>query len=118
LALCTRWFASKNGWKEKVLHNFRGGKDGQDPWTGVALDNSGNIYGTSAQGGQWNAGTVYELQPQAGRAWYKEMVLWSFDSSDGNLPEGGLVLDSAGDLYGTTSGGGAYSWGVVFKLVP
>lgn len=110
--------ASKNGWKEKVLHNFRGGKDGQDPRTGVALDNSGNIYGTSAQGGQWNAGTVYELQPQAGRASYKEMVLWSFDSSDGNLPEGGLVLDSAGDLYGTTSGGGAYSWGVVFKLVP
>ncbi len=116
------------GWTETILHSFSyNGKDGNNPEAGLILDSVGNLYGTTAFGGgsgamcgtgQNGCGTVFELSPIAGKGW-KETILHRFldKDEDGEIPEGTLVIDAAGNLYGTTSEGG-YSWGVVFELTP
>jgi hypothetical protein len=67
-------------------------------------------------------GSVYELTPVAGKNVYREKVLWSFDGLDGEYPVAGLILDSAGNLYGTTCCGGPQAQGplggVVFEVAP
>jgi uncharacterized repeat protein (TIGR03803 family) len=103
---------------EKVIHSFLGGPDGNDPTAGVIFVN-GHMYGTTRFGGKYLAGTVYELRPR--RNSWKERVLYMFTGgSDGSLPEGGLVADASGNLYGTTLGGGSgcggYGCGTVFEL--
>src|ERR1700690_656741 len=72
------------GWaanKEKVLYSFQGGNDGDDPYAGLILDGSGNLYGTTAYGGTGSCssgcGTVFELSPNGGGGW-TETVLYSF----------------------------------------
>ncbi len=106
------------GWTEKVLHNFNlNGRDGANPFSGgLIFDASGNLYGTTYQGGVYNKGTVFELTPQTDGGW-TEKVLHSFNPNgkDGTGPLGLLTLDGAGNLYGT-AGGGAYSDGTVFEL--
>jgi uncharacterized repeat protein (TIGR03803 family) len=118
-------------WKEKVLHKFTGGKDGGRPYVGLIFDQAGNLYGTTAGGGNVNCdspygcGTVFKLSPNADGSW-KEKVLHKFTGGkDGNLPSGGLIFDAEGNLYGTTANGGNLSYcvhhagcGVVFKLTP
>lgn len=105
-------------WTEKILHYFRGYQNSPSfPQGGVVLDAAGNIYGTSGAGGYYQRGTIYELVP-TGTGQYEETILWSFDPTTGNFPEGSLILDSSGNLYGTTGAGGADSVGVVFELVP
>jgi uncharacterized repeat protein (TIGR03803 family) len=112
-------------WTEKVLHTFAG-TDGQQPWSGLALDSSGNLYGTTEWGGAHGVGTVFELSPEANGAW-KEKVLHSFqrNGTDGAYPRAGLTLDAAGNLYGTTYGGGVlyhgcgfWGCGTAFELSP
>jgi len=116
--------AGKKGkWTERILHSFKNApKDGGWPAAGVIFDPAGNIYGTTEYGGKYEAGSVYELTPIAGKDSYKEKVLWSFDVTDGYAPVAGLILDSAGNLYGTTCCGGPQSQGpfggVVFEVVP
>jgi len=111
------------GWKETVLHNFSNfGRDGTFPWAGLVLDVHGNLYGTTAAGGAFpESGTVFELSPKAGGGW-KETVLHNFNgtvgNTDGNTPMAGLILDAAGNLYGTTYFGGAHGLGRVFELSP
>ncbi len=101
-------------WKETVLYQFTGGADGAHPLYGDLLfDQAGNIYGTTYSGGT-GYGTVYELTP-SGSGW-TENVLHYFSGSDGALPYGGVVLDSAGNLYGTAAWGGTNNCGVVFQL--
>lgn len=108
------------GWAETVLYSFAGGIiDGQTPYSEVIFDGSGNLYGTTANGGIYQGGTAFELSPSAG-GWI-ETILHSFaiDGADGTNPVGGLVFDAAGNLYGTTSSGGAnLAAGTVFKLAP
>ncbi len=105
-------------WTETVLHAF-GGADGAGPEAGIVLDAAGNIYGTAANGGSANDGTVFRLAPPApGQTAWTATVLHSFRGTDGNAPVGGLTRDSAGNLYGTTEDGGAYDFGAVFKLAP
>lgn len=108
------------GWTQKILHNFRhNGTEGYQPYAGLALDAAGNLYGTTRSGGAYNYGTVFELTPQVGGTW-TEKLLHSFNSngSDGIFPFSSLVLDAAGNLYGTTFEGGAYEVGIVFELMP
>jgi hypothetical protein len=95
---------------ETVLFNFNhANNEGASPWGNLIFDASGNLYGTTASGpGTFDArGTVFELTPAAGGGW-TENVLYSFDgASDGLQPFGGLIFDSAGNLYGTTMTAGA-----------
>ena len=107
-------------WSEKILHSFiENGKDGNFPLDNLIFDTAGNLYGTTWAGGTHNLGTIFELTPQAGGGWI-ESVLHSFgaDGKDGNTPYAGLTFDAAGNLYGTTSAGGAYNLGTVFQLAP
>lgn len=104
-------------WAETVLYRFTGLGDGLQPTTSVVFDRAGNLYGTTPQGGPYGYGDVYELSP-SGNGW-SESVLWNFtDGSDGRWPECSLVVDSAGNLYGTTPTGGLNSMGAVFELSP
>jgi len=100
--------------KEKVLHNFTGGADGGYPYYGgLVRDKAGNLYGTTSFGGaNQYFGTVFKVN-KAGQ----QTVLYSFTGQlDGGQPNASVILDSAGNLYGTTVGGGAAGHGTVFKL--
>jgi uncharacterized repeat protein (TIGR03803 family) len=88
------------------------------PEYGVVFDSAGHLYGTTSQGGAYEFGNVFELSPGAGGMW---MVSFPYDftgGSDGRFPQGQLTVDSNGNLYGSTSAGGAYGFGVVFQLAP
>jgi uncharacterized repeat protein (TIGR03803 family) len=103
---------SKSG-NETVLYSFTGGADGGHPYAGLVMDAKGNLYGTTFDGGASNAGTVFKLN-RAG----KETVLHSFGGSpDGANPYAGVVMDLVGNLYGTTTSGGAFNnAGTIFKV--
>lgn len=109
---------SNGTWKEIVLHSFSG-SDGLNPATRVTLDSSGNLYGVTGAGGANNQGVVYKLSHSKSK--WTETVLHSFTGgSDGGDPwdRGGLSLDGAGNIYGTTYGGGSNNAGTVFEIVP
>jgi uncharacterized repeat protein (TIGR03803 family) len=120
---------STNGgkWTESVLWSFGDGTDGFSPAAGLIMDGGGNLYGTTAAGGAFSAGTVFEVSPPSaiGGSW-TESVLWSFGSgADSSEPFAGLIVDKSGNLYGTTSAGGAYGEsatthgdGTAFELTP
>jgi uncharacterized repeat protein (TIGR03803 family) len=109
--------AAGGGWTEQVLHNFNG--DGYIPLAGLVMDAAGNLYGTTEGGDQNHPyGMVFELTPVAGGGWTAQ-VIHDFNRDDGADPWfGSLILDGAGNLYGTTLQGGAYNVGVVFELMP
>jgi uncharacterized repeat protein (TIGR03803 family) len=107
-----------------VLYTFTGSLDGGIPVGTLTLDSAGNLYGTTAAGGVYGFGTIFELSPGA-----KEQTLYSFSVTgqfDGAQPVGGLILDAVGNLYGTTYyGGGGHCFdgftpgcGTVFELQP
>jgi hypothetical protein len=113
-------------WTEKVLHSFAGGTDGANPNGALVLDSAGAVYGTTSAGGNENGecgaggcGTVFELRPPPtkGGAWTEKMLHVFTDSGDGAGPNGGLIFDAKGVLYGTAGGGGSQGVGVVFRLV-
>jgi uncharacterized repeat protein (TIGR03803 family) len=98
--------------QETVLYSFTGEADGGQPYAGVIQDATGNLYGTTYQGGLGNHGVVYKLDVTG-----QETVLYSFTGEpDGDQPHGGVALDPAGNLYGTTFLGGTSDQGAVYKL--
>ena len=103
-------------WAERVLYSFRG-MDGGGSDAGVVFDTQGNLFGTTKYGGTHEMGTVYRLTPQTDGTWRKTK-LHNFKGVDGAYPVGGLILDAAGNLYGTTTSGGASGMGTVYKLWP
>jgi uncharacterized repeat protein (TIGR03803 family) len=105
-------------WTESVLYEFAGGSDGYWSSSGVILDAAGNLYGTTEYGGTGLQGTVYELSPASGGGW-THTVLHNFGGglTDGEIPEN-IILDAAGNLYGTTVGGGPNNRGTAFELSP
>lgn len=123
------------GWKFAILHKFSGGLGGSQPAGSFAMDAAGNLFGITRQGGIGakpclsTCGLVYELSPQPDGSWAFS-VLYNFQGNtvgDGKFPNAGLILDSAGNLYGTTGGGGLVTrraqcgsdgCGTVFKLTP
>lgn len=103
---------------ETVLYSFGAKKhDGEEPLAGLLMDREGNLYGTTAFGGENDAGAVFRVTPAG-----LEKVLYSFCSVagcvDGNTPYSTLIMDKEGNLYGTTNAGGANRLGTVFKLTP
>jgi uncharacterized repeat protein (TIGR03803 family) len=112
--------SSLGHWSETVVHNFDG-IDGEAPNGWLVFDSSGNLYGTAANGGAHYGGTAFELTPGSG-GWI-ETTLYDFCSegngqcTDGGGPEAGMVLDKAGNLYGTARAG-TYGAGVVFEMTP
>jgi len=110
---------SGGGWTETVLYTFSGNDDGANPFNGVTFDGAGNLYGTTTQNGRYGYGTVYELSPTA--SGWTQSTLYSFTGgSDGGNPIGGVAIDAAGNLYGTTEdgGSGASGGGTVWELMP
>ncbi|MGB7603642.1 MAG: choice-of-anchor tandem repeat GloVer-containing protein [Candidatus Sulfotelmatobacter sp.] len=108
---------------ETLLHAFSGGDDGAHATAGLILDGAGNLYGVTQYGGSGcitayvtGCGTVFEIPAHS----QSEMILHSFSASDGWAPDGGLIADSPGDLYGTTSSGGCLNGfggcGTVFEI--
>jgi uncharacterized repeat protein (TIGR03803 family) len=94
-----------------LLHAF-GGTDGENPNPGLVLDTFNNAYGTTQYGGAYGSGVVFKVT-SAG----DESVEYSFDGgASGAYPNGGLVRDGEGNLYGTTYQGGAYNYGTIFKI--
>jgi uncharacterized repeat protein (TIGR03803 family) len=127
LGFCRTTFAQAT---ETVLYSFGAfPTDGTTPEGGLLFDSAGNIYGTTNGGGQYcgddgGCGTVYKLSPNVGGGW-TETILYNFCTNgdpftcpDGANPFAGLIMDKAGNLYGTTSGGGTSEWGTVFRLSP
>ena len=106
-------------WTESILWSFGAGADGQNPAAGLLMDGSGNLYGTTQGGGTaggFPGGTVFKLT-SAG----SESILWNFNpavSGEGLDPTAVLLLDTNGNLYGTTQLGGAWGQGTVFRLTP
>jgi hypothetical protein len=125
---------SKTAWTETVLYNFCSQPlctDGTGAVGSLIMDGAGNLYGTTRQGGgglSGGGGVVFELTPDHSKATWTETVLYSFCSqsscADGLYPYGRLIMDGAGNLYGTTSAGGANggatggAGGAVFELTP
>ena len=103
---------SGSGWTESILYNFQGTDDGQNPVGGVILDQAGNLYGTTFDGGTNGGGTVYELSPSG-----TFNVLYSFVGGYGG-PYNKLTFDAQGNLYGFTNAEGLYGFGSIFKLSP
>ncbi len=112
------------GWTESVLHTFAGTADGAFPYGNPILDGSGNLYGTTLDGGDAGCefssgcGTVYKLIPGAGGI-FTESILSGFgDGGAGSGPLTGLLMDGSGNLFGTAAYSGPHGAGVVFEIVP
>lgn len=109
---------SNGSWKETVLHAFDDDGDGYYPASGVTIDKSGNLYGTTSSGAGYGYGMVYVLN-HAKHGW-KETMLYAFDGSTNNKdPNGNLTLDSAGNIFGVTTGGSEgceYQCGMIYRL--
>jgi len=100
--------------------NNESGEDGAVPYAGVIFDGAGNLYGATTSGGAYGGGTVFQLVPKNDT--WTENILYSFcrvnGCPDGGGPYAALIFDEDGNLYGTTSEGGPYNLGAVFRLAP
>lgn len=106
---------SGGGWTQSVIYSAQNNGDGASPHGGVVLDSAGNLYGAFLSGGLYGFGAVYKLSP-SGSGW-TEQNLYNFGPQDAQNPWGGVILDGAGNLYGSTTvsaNGGGYA----FELTP
>ncbi len=108
---------TSSGWTQSVLYAFTGAADGTSPYDGLAHDSAGNLYGTTFAGGASGNGVVFKLS-YTSNLW-TQSVLYTFTGGrDGQHSYGDLILDAAGNIYGTTFQGGGSGYGIVFELVP
>jgi uncharacterized repeat protein (TIGR03803 family) len=104
---------SGGGWDFNVLSQFPAYTS---PWATPTLHN-GNLYGPTLTGGTYGAGSIFQLSP-GGSNWTLTTLYNFMGPNDGNGPYGSVLVDTAGNVYGTASGGGQYSEGVVFEITP
>ena len=110
-------------WTEIILHSFNGDEEGAYPWAALTFRGR-RLYGTTSDSGPYGGGTVFQLtrndiKTKKRRIAWTETTIYGFNgSTDGYDPSGSLIFDAAGNLYGTTSLGGAYGGGTVFQLTP
>ena len=123
LGIVFRLAPRKNGeWTETILHSFNRQKDASHPYGGLVLGAAGKLYGTGYSGGAHGYGAIFRLAAAPQGKW-GEKVLYSLNLSDGDGPYSGLILDRAGDLFGTTeygggTGCGGLGCGVIFEILP
>jgi uncharacterized repeat protein (TIGR03803 family) len=103
---------------QKALYTFTGGPDGSQPLGSLVGDGKGGLYGTTSAGGTGNFGSGYGVVYKFNFTTNQLTVLHTFTGPDGGVPAAALSWDSQGNLYGTTTLGGAYGYGTVFKLDP
>jgi hypothetical protein len=91
----------------------------------ITFDQAGNLYSTTAGGGVTRSGcyssgcgTVFKLTPSSGGHWTESVVYAFTNGSDGNNPDSPVVIDGAGNLYGTAANGGQYNYGVAYEITP
>ena len=129
LALLIGLTCSRCAWagKGKLLYRFPYGRDGAGLVAPLILDSAGNLYGTAPSGGTHGAGIVFKLAPTGSGEWTSSVLYTFAGGEDGGTPQAGLVLDAAGNLYGTTACGGdlrgnspacTRGSGTVFELAP
>ena len=105
--------------QETVLHTFVNGSDGSLPFGGLTFDANGNLYGTADLGGEFGDGAVYELTPDAsGGFTFQTIHSFSQAKDAGGNPQSGVVFDTEGNLYGTTTQGGTGGCGIAYELSP
>ena len=101
---------------ENVLHSFTGGNDGFGPGGAMVFNGSGDLFGTTPDGGRYAQGVVYELSGH-GRSWHEHVIHAFTGGKDGSVGSlGSVLVEASGDLYGVTEEGGAHGAGVAFKL--
>ncbi len=111
------------GWTKTVLHDFGNGNDGKLLYSGLVFDKAGNLYGTTTGGGipgcylNEGCGTVYELTP-SGDSWTYNVIYYFHGEPDGTQPYAALIIDDAGNLYGSATAQGPNGGGTVFELSP
>jgi uncharacterized repeat protein (TIGR03803 family) len=108
---------SNGSWTETVLYSFSSDADGYLPYSGVIFDSTGNLYGTTQNGGPNGNGTVYELSP-TGSGWTKSILLSFGGGNQGGGPRGGVIMDAQGNLYGSTASLGPQGGGTAYQLSP
>ena len=102
---------------EKVLYSFQSGTDGNSPISNLVFDNTGNLYGTTSEGGLGN-GTIFKLSPAGGGQWTETVVHAFQGPPDGAFPYNGMVVDQFGNFYGATVHGGGNDDGSIYKFTP
>jgi uncharacterized repeat protein (TIGR03803 family) len=108
---------SNGGWTESVLYRFQGGgHDGGIPYGGLVFDTDGNLWGTTALGGTYDDGTIYQLVPSGG-GWTENVIHAFSGESDGANPYAGLIVDQSGNFYGATYGYNGTT-PKVYELIP
>jgi uncharacterized repeat protein (TIGR03803 family) len=114
---------TNNTWTESVLYTFTGYSDGVNPESALAMDSSGNLFGTTVYGGDtscgggFGCGEVFELT-NTGGVWTKTTIHAFTDTPDGHAPLAGVTFDAAGNMFGTTSNGGNSGAGVLYEISP
>jgi len=90
--------------------------NGRAPLAGLIADAAGDLFGTTSGGGAYDVGNVFEVSYIGGSYASTPSILASFNGTNRSGPEGSLIADAAGDLFGTTTQGGAYGYGAVFEI--
>jgi uncharacterized repeat protein (TIGR03803 family) len=108
-------------WKEGVLYDFPNCAKGCLPGGTMVFDKAGNLYGVSSGGqpdcGGYTCGVVFKMTPSGKNGKWKYSVVHTFNGTDGDSPVA-VILDNKGNIFGTTSSGGTYNWGVAFEIIP
>ena len=108
---------STGEWRERVIHSFQNGNDGNSPISNLVSDAAGNLYGTTSEGGL-GSGVIFKLTPGGGGQWTESIVHAFAGPPDGGFSYNGMVVDSFGNFYGATVHGGDGDDGCVYQFTP